>query len=254
MPYRWLVAFGLCAVLVMPASRALAATITIDPEENGASRIDVDARDAGWAFDGVDDRAVLTELGDGAVTDTRGATSADTSYSLSSTAFVFDIEHARGPEPLSWAVTGLNLYFRPESDVGYVFSGWYAADDPDGRITRLYVGLKDSETGAIVFENYQDSIATPDEAFLLGLEGGDNDNILAGSLTGTLVGGRTYQLNLAISLRQASSVVDPLSPATASGQVALTFIPEPGTGALVALGLLGLEVRRRARPSVRRRR
>ena len=44
------------------------------------------------------------------------------------------------------------------------------------------------------FRNTQTSIGTPNEAFTLGLSGGDNWNFLSGPLTGTLIAGHVYSM------------------------------------------------------------
>lgn len=236
---------ALLAALLVAWTDARAVTITVSPFAIPSSYIDVDAIDAGAGQDTGADRALLTTLGDGFVTDSRGPNAAYTGYSLSNDAFRFELEHTRGTASSSWARTGLNLLFRPDADVDYVLAGGYATVDPDGGKTSFYVALRDYESGTLLFENFQESASTPDEAFALGLEEGDKANLRSGSIAGSLLAGRTYQLNLQSYINSGPGPEEAPSQASATGDVSLQFVPEPSAAALLGLGLFALTVRAR---------
>jgi hypothetical protein len=72
--------------------------------------------------------------------------------------------------------------------------------------------------------------------------GGDEDNALSGSLSGTLLAWHTYSLHLWASFGQDTYQ---LYGGSATGRLQLAFVPEPGAGLLVMTGLAALAVRRR---------
>jgi hypothetical protein len=76
------------------------------------------------------------------------------------------------------------------------------------------------------------------ENFTLGLQEGDTNNQLVGSLTGALIAGHVYRLDyLNEILSHPGTATD---PGLAIGNLALTFVPGPATGTLILLGLAAL--------------
>jgi hypothetical protein len=80
------------------------------------------------------------------------------------------------------------------------------------------------------------------------MHGGDNIDELEGSLNGTLYAFHTYWISVWAAFG-TESYVDPYTFPSATGQVHLAFVPEPGTLMLLATGLAFIGVRgRRIRP------
>ena len=117
-------------------------------------------------------------------------------------------------------------------------TGWQSSKQSTSDKRRCRIAVTSNIGRATtLFENIQQSDATPNEFFTLGLTGGDANNTLTGSLTGTLIAGREYQLFFdAFTQSQPTAG----GSATASGFFRLTFVPEPSTLLLATIGLLGL--------------
>jgi hypothetical protein len=133
----------------------------------------------------------------------------------------------------SFQVTGL-------VPIEYTLSGALAT--VGGTNLSLVNGLRGGQKN-VLFENYQVSNNTQDEAFILGQTGGDYNNILTGSLTGFLNPG-TYLFDYSVYMQ-----TDLSEGANTQGFVRLDFgplaptpaaVPEPSTFAFVGMGLLGL--------------
>ncbi len=150
------------------------------------------------------------------------ATSAS-AYDLSNSGLFITFEHIRGPVTGSFANSSGVIYFTVDEDVTYMLSGNYSAEDADGGPISLDVEL-DRRVGSGLFENIQRSLATPNESFLLGELGGDDRNLLRGSLTGTLSGGTEYRLSYQAIIQGGSPT--PTQTATATGSITLAFAPE----------------------------
>jgi hypothetical protein len=180
-----------------------------------------------------------------------GSTSSST-YDFSDDGFNITFAHTRAPDPstelgLNGAGSNAIIRFIVDRDVNYAISGSYTSVDAEGRGTRLNVGLSDTTSEARLFLSVsgQNSRSTPNESFEVGGSGGDFDNEDTGSLTGTLLAGRHYEFSVAASI---SAFPPPTEQAgTASGQVTLSFIPEPSTALLLGVGLVGVCVCRRGR-------
>jgi hypothetical protein len=176
----------------------------------------------------------------------RGASS-ESEYDLSNDAFDITLDHYRLSTYGSYGWSTGDIYFSVDQDVNYTASGSYTAVDADGRLIDLRAWLYDITGISMLFDSTQQSRSTPDESFTLGLTEADYAplNSFSGSLTGTLVAGHDYRFHyFAMLLANPSSST---TAATASGSVSLTFIPEPSTALLLALGIVGLAARRRRR-------
>lgn len=192
----------------------------------------------------------------GSLVTTQGESLAITDYDLSDSGFVFGFAHTRGAAGETQAASGVDLFFSVDVETGYAFSGSYAAADPAGRFANLYVHLLDDSTLDVLFLNSQDNSNTsntPDPSFVLGSLEPDGGGQLEGSLTGTLLPGRWYQLLIGASI---DDYFDEGPAATGSGTVSLQFapVPEPATAALVTGGVLVLAVshrrqQKRSRPT-----
>lgn len=130
---------------------------------------------------------------------TDGTSRNTTTYDFSNSGFRIDVDHARpttatNNQAQSWHFVPIR--FTLDQDEDYSLSGVYSQSGT-GRIA-YYVELLDvSPGGGVLFRNQQISYNTAGESFTLGLVEGDGsvlENFVGGSLDGTLLAGRTYQL------------------------------------------------------------
>ena len=173
-----------------------------------------------------------------------GGASSESGYSLTNAGFDITLDQSRVGAANSFGQAEGSIFFSVNQGIDYVASGSYSVADSDGRIVYYRPFLYDRTVGSFVFENFQQSRATPNESFTLGGTGGDFSNSTFGSLTGTLIAGHDYEFNYYVMIH-TSSTASP-SGATASGNLSLSFsaIPEPSTGLLMVLGLVALAVSR----------
>jgi hypothetical protein len=186
-----------------------------------------------------------------------GAASATSRYLLSDSGFGITFEHARTPTIDTRGQSYGYVYFRVDEDVVYTALGTYTVVDSTtafshGRTVILESQIYDLTTSSFVYLDHQDSRRTANESFTLGDGGGDFDNVLSGSLTGTLVAGHDYRF-----FYQAMIDAYPVGlnySATATGFVSLSFVPVPesSTGTLVGIGMVALASRRARRARTRR--
>ncbi len=196
------------------------------------------AQAGGFGFDSSSPVAVPEA---GSLTATEGENAATTGYSLSVSKFEITFDHSRAAAEFSQAQSYAGFNFILDEDVDYALDGLYAAVDAEGRRIFLAVGLIDVTASSTLLQSSQESNSTPNESFAVGLEEGEI-SALVGSLTGSLVAGHEYQFSVQSLLYADDSAS---SAATASGSVTLTFVPEPSTTVLIALGLVGLVFRGR---------
>lgn len=160
-----------------------------------------------------------------------GASRSEVTYSFTDTGLILNFDHYMATPLGSSTATFVRIHFSPSTRVDYVFSGAYSTDAVDGIQTALDVRITQT-TGSqpTLFHSRQESIATPAESFVLGESGGDNNNILIGSPTGTLLRNRTYDLDIGIDIWARYAPTTSITHAT--GSVTLTFVPEPSSGPL----------------------
>jgi hypothetical protein len=142
---------------------------------------------------------------------------------FSNTGLRFEFSQARATGLGSFAQLVTNVQFSSDVDVDFVASGEIAAIDVDGRRILLFASLYDVNTATHVFQHFQESRTTPDEAFTLGLAEGDFQNGAAGDLSGTLEAGHLYLLQLNILLE--TDAAPTATGASASGSFVLDFYP-----------------------------
>jgi hypothetical protein len=240
----------LCSILLLSLwiGSAASAAIVLGPQP---SYVAASADDA-VGFDAENSIAPAGALPTtGEVSAIDGATTTSVAFDLSNPRFGIVLEFERDATANASTYGSAYILFTSDSPVDYVLSGTFSTDDPDGRRVNFAAGLYDLTAtsggfGTTLFYADYFSSQTPSETFTLGQPGGDLSYYGAqGSLTGTLIAGHQYQL--VVNGGIATGALAGSYPATASGTVALNFVPEPASGLLVLAGLLGLAVQRRVR-------
>jgi hypothetical protein len=225
--------------IVLASSSAHALTVTLDPGTSGSFLQSI-------ASAGVTQTdTIYPVLGTGAtalVSD--GASSSITSYDLSTSALIMGGDVVRDSTVLfGYGQAGAVIHFAVDQNIGYDITGLMTATDPDGRRVHFEAELLDITAGTTVFHSVQESQATPNEVFSLGLTQGDYDNLLVGNAIGTLVAGHEYRWLMSAFVQSVPSMSAGGGSATAS--VTLSFVPEPSTALLLGLGLGALATARR---------
>ena len=167
-------------------------------------------------------------------TSTYASNDSETMYTLSNAGFDITFDHSRTGALGNYAQSLGSIEFSVDQNVDYVASGSYSTVDPDGGHNTFRGWLYDITDVSDIFKDYQTSYGIVDESFTLGDGFG-----YTGSLTGTLIAGHEYLFQHDASIGAAPTSLP--SGATASGSISLSFTPapEPGTGLLVMVGLLG---------------
>ncbi len=224
------------------APAAFGATITL----TGTTEVTSGARDASVAGIGEDNEFPLSLPSLGTAIANHGGASSATAFELSDFGFLITFDHVRPTTLFSNAESHFFVDFVPSSTVNYVLEGQYQAVDPLGNGIRQFVHFEDlsSPVPWLIYSN-QESLITPNENFVLGEAGGDQENQLVGSITGTLIAGHEYRLGVHSYLFAEPGA--PIADATASGYFSLAFVPEPSVALLCGLGLAGLVAHRRLR-------
>ena len=180
-------------------------------------------------------------------TATSGANSSTSTWNLTSQAFEVTFEHTRGATENAYTQTIMNLLFQVDAPAQYVLEGRYSALDPDGRRLSQVATFVDTASGTPpLYWGLQISEQTPNETLIVGQTQGDAANTLIGSTTGMLVAGREYQILAPFVLENGPA--PPGGPASASGYLRLSFVPEPAPALLWLVGPALLAASRRGRP------
>jgi hypothetical protein len=219
----WLLLLGVASLVGGLSAPGFAVGITIPPAPPYASvGTDIGSSGQGWIVSSLPDAGSLTHTGS---LGRRGTVSWDLTDAWLTTTWIQNVE----------ATARTSLYFSPDADVEYALSGIYSGSQLTsfGGGLNFLVGLVDVTTGTTLFDTRQVSFQTPNEIFVLGLQGGDAGNTLTGSLTGMLRAGHVYAFGATGQLLTSAS-------GSANGYVTLLFVPEPHTALLVAAGLLAL--------------
>jgi hypothetical protein len=236
---------GGVTALLLQAGSASALTVALNP---GFWSTDVQVRaEHGPANEVIRNPDALPFLASESVVE--GAAAAGATFDLSNAGFEIRFGLARpGGGTFGRGESLAHVYFSVDEEVAYAIDGSFGAIDPDGADAIFVVELIEIRGVAsdTLFFSRQESTHTPDQSFVVGGAGGDSVNELLGSAAGTLLPGREYQFffHALLGAQQA-----PSQPGTASGSARITFVPEPATGLLLAVG--GLVLARRLAPRTR---
>ncbi|MDA0832953.1 MAG: PEP-CTERM sorting domain-containing protein [Planctomycetota bacterium] len=229
---------GLLAVLATPSLEAANITVT-----QGSTKV--------RAWDGVstaeEETLVSTLPMDTTSVQTDGLASNSSTFEFSNFGFKLTVVHSRpnlvnsNQAQTSFVVP---TRFTLDQDEDYSISGVYSQTG-NGRLLFNFELTDVSPGGGVVFRNQQMSYNTAGESFTLGLLEGDAttpEKFLQGSLTGTLIAGRVYELKFNLLVQRWTAA----SAATANGFFNLQIgdapdlgVPEPSTAGLALLGLIG---------------
>lgn len=152
--------------------------------------------------------------------------------------FNFLFQHDRDGSANSSAGSNGAVNFTLSNAMNMLFALDGGYDLTGNNAFRMQVMLTDLTSGTTLFSNIQESRATVDQSFVLGLQNGDYANTLFGALSGTLTAGHTFQLTYDYGLSTGLNT----TAANAFGFLQLNLragiVPTAGASALGALGLL----------------
>jgi hypothetical protein len=228
---------ALAAFLAPPVA---ALQITVVPRPVNAS---VEASDNVGGDEYSDDLTAITELpASGALSAAFADSQASMTYEFTESGFA-----------LSWELVGNasaegSLDFSVDTEVQYIVEGALSATQGAGiNSVNLLAGVYEtrfaSDPDQYLLYSQQITHVPNVELEVGGLEGVFR-NVLIGSTTGTLLPGRIYSVFGSAHVSGAFGTV-PTGSGSGDFRLTLVAVPEPGTVALVAMGLLGLAVRRR---------
>jgi hypothetical protein len=177
-----------------------------------------------------------------------GSTTVTTTYDLTSSGFEILMDHTLGPMDSIAASYG-GLRFAVDAPVVYRLEGGYYASNETGTWVTQEVELENRTLRNTTLEQQWPFVgalgsnSTADISLELGGMPVDENDILFGSTTGTLLPGYEYELQWDYAVYHTDNTA--ATGATAEGFFRLTLIPEPSTALLLGLGLAVLAAGRR---------
>jgi len=243
---RFLAALLLCCATAAPVA---AAVVTIN-----SSTLVTEAYNVTYDTDTDNSTAYGTRTLTSAVGGSSSTTLVDWQHTGSDALFNFDFAQARTGASGAYAYTREStlIFTVGPASTTYSLSGLYSMTGPANR-TYSGVSLVDASTGLLLFRDISESRNTANEIFSLGVAGdGDYGNTTLGSLTGTLLAGRTYYLSFehfiqAFPLRDGGATATgcltlSIGGATGGGDCGVPAVPLPAAAWLLLSGLGGLGV------------
>jgi hypothetical protein len=186
---RIVMGLGLAAASVLPASRAMAG-LSIDPSSSVnayAGQIELVGTNATDNPSSVPYNKTTTANDQFAGVSSVQLNLTDNSFLTSFSATVAD--------PFSYTSGNVQLVFTPTADLSYNLSGSHTETGASS-FHSFSVDLTDLTTKTQLFDNLQDSYTVYGETLALGNQGGNEENTLSGSLTGTLLANHQYGLTI----------------------------------------------------------
>jgi len=165
-----------------------------------------------------------------------GNSTNDTGYDFDGNAltayFHNTFDHVRDGSGGSSDLSSGSISFTANGNATYTISGDYNLNGFRGiELSVLLVDVTDPFNEVTLFENAQTSVATTNETFTVGGTGGDDFNLLTGTLTGSLVAGNDYTFLYDFTIYTnlpPDQVGDP--PASAAGFLNLDIEAAPVCG------------------------
>jgi hypothetical protein len=216
----------------------VAAATTLN--DGGVTKLNIGVRDTNVSFTtAVSDRFPTALPYADTHSLSQGAASSTDIYAFTESNFNIRVNHHRPGLIDSGAGTSSDVFFSVAAGAPYLLSGTYTAIEPDPRHVVIDVTFSDVDTHQVLFHNRQSSLSTPNESFVLGGSGGDSENEVSGSLSGSLLAGHRYHLEYHPQIYANFTGTE----SSASGFINLA-IPEPGTIGLISLFAFGGLLRR----------
>ena len=191
----------------------------------------------------------------GPVTALDGGGSSTTEHTFTNAAWVIQFTHSRPGNPSGvyvWSddyFPGPGVTFSVSEPVVVLLSGSYHVVDTGAGDNVWYdVRLYGNGFTTLLHQTYNFSIATPNESFVVGQAGGDQENIVVGETVHVLLPGVPYALEWYVGIQDGQ--LDPGDiGATATGSYRIDFLPEPSREISLWAGVAGLSAiaRRRKR-------
>ena len=189
----------------------------------------------------------------GPVTAVDGGGTSTTTYTFTNASWRIDFVHIRPGNPSGtyvWSddfLPGPGVTFRVSEPVVVLVSGAYdVADTGAGDSVWYDVKLWGNGYTTLLHETYNQSAMTPNESFVVGEAGGDQQNYVIGNRVHVLVPGVTYALEWYAGIQDGR--LDPGdNGASATGSYHIDFLPEPSSELMLAGGVAALGVLSRRR-------
>jgi hypothetical protein len=212
---------GLAAASILLASRAMAG-LSIDP----SSSVNAYAGSIEIGTNATDNPSTIPYDRTTTANDVSGSSAVQ--VNLADSSFLANFS-AKLIEPFNFTSGNVQLVFTPSADLSYNLSG-SNTETGSSSFHSFSVDLTDLTTDAPLFNNLQNSFDVSGETLALGNEGGNGNNSLSGSLTGTLLANHQYSLSIATEM-------DGLPTFNLASELPFAALQGPASSGSVTLGL-----------------